>query len=95
VAVAACADRPLNFNRGSEATGITALIKSMFFAVYYLSGPAQSTPKCWASTRNLLLTIGQRDFVPAVLLPHAAALAAAVLRQSAAGELTTHGELCY
>jgi hypothetical protein len=40
-----------------------------------------------------LLPEGQRDFAAAVLLPHAAALAAAVLRQSAAVELTTHVEL--
>ncbi|KAJ7304784.1 hypothetical protein DFH08DRAFT_825347 [Mycena albidolilacea] len=36
---------------------------------------------------------GQRDFAAAVLLPHAAACAAAVLRQSAAVELATHVEL--
>jgi hypothetical protein len=36
--------------------------------------------------------MGKRDFAAAVLLPHAAALAAAVLRQSAAVELTTHVE---
>jgi hypothetical protein len=36
---------------------------------------------------------GQRDFAAAVLLPHAAALAAAVKQQFAAVELTVHVEL--
>jgi hypothetical protein len=37
--------------------------------------------------------MGQRDFAAAVLLPHAAALAAAVQRQSAAVKPTAHVEL--
>jgi predicted membrane protein len=42
---------------------------------------------------NICGWAGQRDFAAAVLLLHAAALAAAVLRQSAAVELATHVEL--